>query len=93
MKYQLSSAADQTLAMALLREKIAAIPNVLQDPPVEVNIMEFNLVGPVLSVRPYCSNDNYWQVYFETNRVMSESLKTAGFPAPIATQNMIMQQS
>jgi small conductance mechanosensitive channel len=93
MKYQLSSAADQTLAMALLREKIAAIPNVLQDPPVEVNIMEFNLVGPVLSVRPYCSNDNYWQVYFETNRVMSESLKTAGFPSPIATQNMIMQQS
>lgn len=93
LKYQLSGAADQSAAMQLLREKIAAIPNVLEDPAVEVNILEFNLVGPVLAVRPYCSNNHYWQVYFDSNRVMSESLAAAGFPAPIATQNLIMKQS
>ncbi|WP_114653620.1 mechanosensitive ion channel family protein [Polynucleobacter necessarius] len=93
LKCQLSGAADQIAAMQLLREKISAIPNALQDPTVEVNILEFNLVGPVLAVRPYCNNDRYWQVYFDSNRVMSEALTTAGFPAPVATQNMAMKQS
>lgn len=92
LKCQLSGSADHQAAMRLLREKIASIPNVLQDPAVEVNIFEFNLVGPVLAVRPYCNNDHYWQVYFDTNRVMSESLAAAGFPAPVATQNMVMKQ-
>lgn len=93
LKCQLSGAADQVAAMKLLREKISSIPNVLPDPGVEVNILEFNLVGPVLAVRPYCNNSHYWQVYFDSNRVMSEALTAAGFPAPIATQNMIMKQS
>src|SRR2546429_4659589 len=31
-------------------------------------ILEFNLAGPVLAVRPYCHTDHYWQVYFDTNR-------------------------
>lgn len=93
LKCQLSGAADQVAAMKLLREKISSIPNVLPDPSIEVNILEFNLVGPVLAVRPYCNNSHYWQVYFDSNRVMSEALTAAGFPAPIATQNMIMKQS
>jgi small conductance mechanosensitive channel len=29
-------------------------------------------------VRPYVHNDNYWQVYFDTNKVISE----AGFAIP-----------
>jgi small conductance mechanosensitive channel len=62
-KCQLSGAADHKAAMALLREKIATIPNVLAEPKVDVEIIDFNLVGPVLAVRPYCHNDNYWQVY------------------------------
>ena len=93
MKHQISSAADPITAMALLREKVSEIENVLDQPAVEVNILEFNLVGPVLAVRPYCKNENYWQVYFETNRVMSESLNAAGFPAPVASQHMIVKQS
>ena len=91
MKYQISSAADSITAMALLREKVSEIENVLDQPAVEVNILEFNLVGPVLAVRPYCKNENYWQVYFDTNRVMSESLNAAGFPAPEAIQHMILK--
>jgi len=93
MKYQISNVADPITAMALLREKVSEIENVLDQPAVEVNILEFNLVGPVLAVRPYCKNENYWQVYFDTNRVMSESLNAAGFPAPVASQHMIVKQS
>ncbi|MCM8595483.1 mechanosensitive ion channel family protein, partial [Accumulibacter sp.] len=86
LKAQLSGAADHAAAMALLKEKVSAIPNVRPDPPVDVEILEFNLVGPVLVVRPYCHTDDYWQVYFDTNRVIRESLAAAGFPAPMPAQ-------
>ncbi|WP_096672427.1 mechanosensitive ion channel family protein [Polynucleobacter meluiroseus] len=93
LKCQLSSDTDPEAAMQLLREKISAIPNVLNDPAIEVNILEFNLVGPVLAVRPYCLNAEYWAVYFEVNRIMAKVLTEAGFPTPVASHNMIVKQS
>ena len=93
LKCQISSAADPEAAMQLLRGKLAAIPNVLSDPPIEVNILEFNLVGPILAVRPYCNNADYWSVYFEVNRVMAKVLSEAGFPAPTPSQNMLAKQN
>jgi small conductance mechanosensitive channel len=92
LKCQLSGAADHQAAIALLREKVAAIPNVLAEPGVDVEILDFTLVGPVLAVRPYCHNDHYWQVYFDTNRVLSEALAEAGFPPPMPAQNVIVTQ-
>ena len=93
LKCQLSGAADHKAAIALLREKIAAIPNVLAEPKVDVEILDFTLVGPVLAVRPYCHTDNYWQVYFDTNKVIRESLAEAGFPAPMPAQSVIVTQA
>jgi len=93
LKCQLSGAADHQSAMAVLREKIATIPNVLAEPKVDVEILDFTLVGPVLAVRPYCHNDNYWQVYFDTNRMIREALAEAGFPAPMPAQNVIVTQA
>jgi small conductance mechanosensitive channel len=65
-----------------LKGKLSVIPNVLADPAPDVEILEFNLAGPVLAVRPYCNNANYWQVYFDTNRTIREIFGEAGFPAP-----------
>jgi small conductance mechanosensitive channel len=93
LKCQLSGAADHQAAMVLLREKIATIPNVLPEPKVDVEILDFTLVGPVLAVRPYCHNDNYWQVYFDTNKMIREALGEAGFPAPMPAQNVIVTQA
>ena len=93
LKCQLSGAADHRAAMQLLREKVGAIPNVLSQPAVDVEILDFTLVGPVLAVRPYCNNDHYWQVYFDTNRVIREALAEAGFPAPMPAQNVIVTQA
>ncbi len=39
-----------------------------------------NPLGTVLAVRPYCTNEHYWQVYFDTNRVIRETFGEAGFP-------------
>ena len=91
LKAQLSGAADYQAAVALLKQRIAAIPNVLSEPPVDVEILEFNLLGPVLAVRPYCHNDDYWQVYFDTNRTIKDALGT-DFPAPMPAQTIIVQQ-
>ena len=93
LKCQLSGAADHQAAMAVLREKIATIPNVLAEPKVDVEILDFTLVGPVLAVRPYCHNDYYWQVYFDTNKMIREALAEAGFPAPMPAQSVILTQS
>jgi small conductance mechanosensitive channel len=79
---QLDRTADHQAAIELLKQKLKTIPNVLGDPAPDVEILEFNLVGPVLAVRPYCNNDHYWQVYFDTNRLIRESFGEAGFPAP-----------
>jgi len=79
---QLAHGVDPTLAIGLLKERLAKIPNVLTAPPPDLEILQFTLAGPVLAVRPYCSNANYWQVYFDTNRSIREAFGTAGFPTP-----------
>jgi small conductance mechanosensitive channel len=47
-----------------------------------VEILEFVMGDPVLAVRPYVHNDNYWQVYFNANRMIRESFGEANFPVP-----------
>jgi small conductance mechanosensitive channel len=37
----------------------------------------------VLAVRPYCHNENYWQVYFDANMAIRETLGDAAFPGPV----------
>ena len=91
LKAQLDHSVDHAQAIKLLKERLAKIPNVLAEPAPDVEILEFNLAGPVLAVRPYVHNDNYWQVYFDTNRVIRESFGEAGFPVP--EQHMVMRSS
>ncbi len=79
---QLASSVDHGSAIQLLKEGLAKIPNVLSSPAPVVEILEFNLAGPVLAVRPFCNNDFYWQVYFDTNRLIRETFGRAGYPAP-----------
>ncbi|WP_420991827.1 mechanosensitive ion channel family protein [Cupriavidus sp. 30B13] len=93
LKTQLAGVTDAAAAIALLKERIAALPNVLAEPAPDVEILEFTLVGPVLAVRPYCHNDHYWQVYFDTNRIMRESFGEAGYAAPMPAQLVVLQQS
>ena len=79
---QLAHGVDVHVAMASLKKALAAIPNVMTTPPPDVEILTFNLAGPVLAVRPYCNNKDYWQVYFDTNRIIKETFTTAGFAVP-----------
>ncbi|MDX2096914.1 MAG: mechanosensitive ion channel family protein [Leptolyngbyaceae cyanobacterium bins.59] len=79
---QLNHSVDPKEAINLLKTRLSQIPNVISAPAPDVEILEFNLAGPVLAVRPYCNNEHYWQVYFDTNMVIRESFGQAGFPTP-----------
>jgi small conductance mechanosensitive channel len=82
LQAQLDHTADVHKVIGLLKANLAQIPNVLTDPAPDVEILTFTLAGPVLAVRPYCSNTHYWQVYFDTNRIIRDTGANAGLPAP-----------
>jgi small conductance mechanosensitive channel len=79
---QLAHGVDVHVAMQLLKGTLARIPNVVANPAPDVEILTFTLAGPVLAVRPYCNNKDYWQVYFDTNKLIKDSFTTAGFEVP-----------
>lgn len=79
---QLDHSVDVNQAIALLKARLGQIPNVLPTPAPDVELLDFTLAGPVLAVRPYCHTDHYWQVYFDTNKVIREEFGKAAFPVP-----------
>ena len=83
---QLAGGVDAKDAIAKLRAAVARIPNVAASPAPEVNLLDMNLVGTVISVRPYTHTDHYWQVYFDTNEAIVQVARDAGWPAPTPTQ-------
>ncbi|PXW97929.1 small conductance mechanosensitive channel [Sphaerotilus hippei] len=83
---QLAGSVDPLDAIVRLKAAIAQIPNVATSPAPEVNLLDFKLEGPVISVRPYTHTDHYWQVYFDTNEAIARVGKEAGWPAPASTQ-------
>lgn len=82
LKAQLAHSVDHNEAIRLLKERLGKIANVTAEPAPDVEVLEFNFNGPVLAVRPYCHTDHYWQVYFDTNKIIRETFGTAGYPVP-----------
>ena len=79
---QLDNSADVARAVALLREGVQRVPNQYEGKPADVEVLEFSERGPRLAVRPYTHTSHYWQVYFDTNRMIVDVLGGAGFPVP-----------
>jgi small conductance mechanosensitive channel len=82
LKAQIAHSVGPADAIARLKERVAAIPNVLRDPAPIVEILEFNQWGTLLAVRPFCHNSHYWQVFFDTNRAIGEVGAKAAFGVP-----------
>jgi small conductance mechanosensitive channel len=81
----ISNAVDHHDAINRLKQRLSVVPNVLSSPAPDIDVLQFTPAGPVLCVRPYCNNQHYWQVYFDTNRLIRETFGEAGFPAPVPT--------
>jgi small conductance mechanosensitive channel len=69
-------------AMDKLREAVTSVANVAREPKPEVEILQFTPEGPLLAVRPYTHTNNYWQVYFDTNKAIVDTFTAAGYPVP-----------
>ena len=90
---QLAGSVDALDAIERFRAAVMKIPNVATSPAPEVSLLDINLVGTVIAVRPYCHTDHYWRVYFDTNATMVRVCKEAGWPAPAPTQIMKTMQA
>jgi small conductance mechanosensitive channel len=83
---QLAGSVDPFDAITRFRAAVAKIANVATQPAPEVSLLDMNLNGPVIAVRPYTHTDHYWQVYFDTNEAIVRTCVEAGWPAPTPTQ-------
>ena len=79
---QLDHTVDPRDAILRLKEALPSIANVEKDPAPQVEILGFNERGTQLAVRPFVHNDHYWQVYFDTNLAIKQTLGAAGYPVP-----------
>ncbi len=91
LKAQIAHSVDPRDAIKRLAERVAKIEHVLKDPAPSVEILEFNPMGAVIAVRPFCHNDHYWDVYFATNRAIQEVGAEAGFP--VAEQHVFLRKA
>jgi small conductance mechanosensitive channel len=83
LEAQLDNTADVGKAIAMMKEAVRAVPNQYPGKEADVELLTFTERGPRLAVRPYTHTSHYWQVYFDTNRVIAETLSGAnGFPVP-----------
>jgi len=82
LEAQLDSSADVGKAIALLKQAVRAVANQYPGKEADVELLSFSERGPRLAVRPYTNNSNYWQVYFDTNRAIADTLSSNGFPVP-----------
>ena len=71
---QLPSVFDVDGTITRIRRTLGDIPHVLSVPEPDVEIMAITPGGCTLAVRPFCHNDHYWQVYFDTNRAIGQVL-------------------
>ena len=79
----INNSVDHREAIQLIKQRLASVPHGLASPAPDVDVLQFTPAGPLLCVRPYCSNQHYWQVYFDTNRLIREAFGDAGYPAPV----------
>jgi len=84
LKAQIAHSVNPYDAIKRLSERIAKIPNVLPSPAPSVEVLDFNPLGTVIAVRPFCHNNNYWQVYFDTNKAIVDVCGEAGYAVPEA---------
>jgi small conductance mechanosensitive channel len=83
---QLAAGVDPVDAMERFRRAIAAVPNVASTPAPEVTLLDMNLNGPVIAIRPYTNNLHYGQVYNDVNEVIVRVAHEAKWPAPTPVQ-------
>jgi len=82
LKAQVAHSVNPYDAIKRLSERVAKIPNIVATPAPSVEILDFNAMGTVIAVRPFCHNNHYWQVYFDTNKAIVDVCSEANYSVP-----------
>ena len=69
-------------AVKIIKETVAKVPNVLQDPAPAVVVGGLDESQVSINVRPWASCDNYWGVYSATLEAVKAALEKAGISIP-----------
>ncbi len=80
--------ADMKKTKEVLLNMLHQIPQVLKDPEPQVEVFELGEYSVNFVVRPWCKNEDYWDVYFKTVEGIKRSLDEAGIeiPYPISVE-------
>jgi small conductance mechanosensitive channel len=76
----------------ILMDVITSNKHVLADPAATVNVSELADSSVNFAVRPWCTPENYWNVYFETTENVKEALDKAGIEIPYPHAVEIVKQ-
>ncbi len=82
LKAQIAHSVNPYDAIKRLSERVAKVPNIVASPAPSVEVLEFNPMGTVIAVRPFCHNSHYWQVYFDTNKAIVDVCSEASYAVP-----------
>ncbi len=81
---------DISVAVNVIEKILEAEPKILKDPAYQIAVSELADSSVNLVVRPWCTVDDYWTVYFDVTRAMKEQLEAAGCSIPYPQQDVHM---
>ena len=73
---------DVTKAVGIIRDTVAAVPGVLQDPAPVVAVASLNDSAVQINVRPWAKSGDYWSVAAATLVAVKTELEKAGVKIP-----------
>jgi len=73
---------DVTKAVGIIRDTVAAVPGVLQDPAPMVAVASLNDSAVQINVRPWAKSGDYWSVAAATLVAVKTELEKAGVKIP-----------
>ncbi len=79
---------DIDKAKAILNEIIAADARILKDPEPTVAVVEMADSSVNLVVRPWCSGDDYWGVYFDTTETIKKKFDENNISIPFPQRDV-----
>ena len=74
--------ADIGLARETAVRALAAVPGVLADPAPFAEVSKLDDSAVALSLRVWCANADYWNVYFAAQQAVKKAFDAAGVPIP-----------
>lgn len=83
---------DLSAAQGTIERVVAADDRVLKDPAPQIAVSNLGDSSVDFVVRPWCRNDDYWDVRFDLTRRIKEELEAAGCTIPFPQRDVHLHQ-